>query len=95
MRDLPPVDNAPCSNGNAASNPGEVAGNITDCQGNELAAVLWSHGQAYDLNTLIAPSALHLASAEYINDQGDIFGHGVLPNGDQRVFLLIRNRAGD
>jgi len=53
--------------------------------GDELAAVLWSHGQGYDLNTLIAPSALHLVSAEYISDQGEIVCHGVLPNGDQRV----------
>jgi len=91
MRDLLPVDNAPCSNSNAVNNPGEVVGNIADCHGDELAAVLWSHGQGYDLNTLIAPSALHLASAEYINDQGEIVGHGVLPNGDQRVYLLIPN----
>jgi hypothetical protein len=32
-----------------------------------------------------------MISANYITGQGDIFGHGVLPNGDQRVFLLIRN----
>src|SRR5215469_2693709 len=83
--------NAPCSNGNTVSNNGAVAGNITDCHGDQLAAVLWSHGHAYDLNTLIAPSALHLAGADYINDQGEIVGHGVLPNGDQHAFLLIRN----
>jgi probable HAF family extracellular repeat protein len=91
MRDLLPVENAPCSNSNAVNNPGEGVGNIADCLGDELAAVLWSHGQGYDLNTLIAPSALHLTSAEYINDQGEIVGHGVLPNGGQRVFLLIPN----
>jgi hypothetical protein len=91
MADLPPAGNAPCSNGHAVNDHGEVVGNITDCHGNALAAALWSHGHAYDLNTLIAPSALHLTSAEYINDQGEIVGHAVLPNGDQRVFLLIRN----
>ena len=32
-----------------------------------------------------------MVSADYINNQGDIVGHGVLPNGDQRMFLLIRN----
>jgi probable HAF family extracellular repeat protein len=93
MRDLPPVDSAPCSNGNVVSNSGEVAGNSTDCHGDEEAAVLWTHGHGYDLNTLTAPSALHLISAEYINDQGEIVGHGVLPNGDQRLFLLIRNHS--
>jgi probable HAF family extracellular repeat protein len=91
MRDLPPASNAPCSNGSAVNNYGDVVGNTSDCQGNELAAVLWSHGHAYDLNTLIAPSPLHLLHAEYINDQGEIVGHGVLPNGNQRIFLLIRN----
>jgi probable HAF family extracellular repeat protein len=91
MRDLPPAGNAPCSNGSAVNNLGDIVGNNGDCQGNELAAVLWSHGHAYDLNTLIAPSPLHLLHAEYINDQGEIVGHGVLPNGNQRIFLLIRN----
>jgi probable HAF family extracellular repeat protein len=91
MRDLSPVDGAPCSNGNAVNNPGDVVGNIADCHGDELAAVLWSHGRGYDLNALIAPSALHLVTAQYISDQGEIVGGGVLPNGDQRVFLLIRN----
>jgi probable HAF family extracellular repeat protein len=91
MRDLPPVNNAPCSNGNAVNNRDEVVGNLTDCQGSQLAAAFWSNGHGYDLNTLVAPSALHLTSAEYINSRGEIVGHGVLPNGDRRVFLLIRN----
>jgi hypothetical protein len=32
-----------------------------------------------------------MISADYINNQGDIVGHGVLTNGDQRIFPLIRN----
>jgi hypothetical protein len=32
-----------------------------------------------------------MISADYITNHGNIFGHGVLPNGDQRIFLLIRN----
>lgn len=91
MRDLPPVEGAPCSNGNAVNDGGAVVGNITNCHGDELAAMLWANGRAYDLNTLIAPSALHLFEADYINGQGQIVGRGVLPNGDQHVFLLIRN----
>jgi len=91
MRDLPPVEGAPCSNGNAVNDGGAVAGNITNCHGDELAAMLWANGHAYDLNTLVAPTALHLTEADYINDQGDIVGRGVLPNGDQHIFLLIRN----
>jgi probable HAF family extracellular repeat protein len=89
MHDLAPVDNAPCSNTFSINNLDEAVGNVTDCQGHELDAVLWDHGSAYDLNSLIAPSQLHLDSAEYINDKGEIVGHGTLPNGDQRIFLLI------
>ena len=32
-----------------------------------------------------------MVSADYINNQGDIVGHGVLHGGKQRMFLLIRN----
>jgi probable HAF family extracellular repeat protein len=89
MRALSPVNGAPCSNAGSINASGEVVGNATDCQGNELAAVLWRHGTAVDLNTLVAPSDLHLTTAEFINDKGEIVGFGKLPNGDQRVFLLI------
>jgi probable HAF family extracellular repeat protein len=91
MRELPPVGGAPCSNGEAVNNPGDVVGNNSDCQGNLLTAVLWRDGHGYDLNTLIAPSPLHLTNARYINDQGRIVADGFLPNGDQRVVLLTRN----
>jgi hypothetical protein len=30
-------------------------------------------------------------SGEYIDDRGDIFGHGVYPNDDSRMFLLLRD----
>jgi probable HAF family extracellular repeat protein len=93
MRDLLPVNGAPCSNAFSVNSRDEVVGNATDCHGHELAAVLWKNGNAIDLDTLVAPSELHLSSAEYINDQGEIVGHGVLPNGDQRVFLLIPNHS--
>jgi probable HAF family extracellular repeat protein len=85
---LPPIHGALCSNGFGINNRDEVVGNATDCRGNALAAVLWRHGVAYDLNALVAPSPLHLVEAEYISDRGEIVGVGVLPNGDQHVFLL-------
>jgi probable HAF family extracellular repeat protein len=91
MRDLPPVGGAPWAFANSVNDQDQVVGNETDTNGNELFPVLWSGGHGYDLNTLIAPSALHLVNAEYINGQGEIVGRGVLPNGDQRIFLLIRN----
>ena len=43
-----------------------------------------------NLNTLVLPgSGLTLIAAAYINDQGEIAGAGVLPNGDLRAVLLI------
>ena len=91
MTDLPPVGGAPVASGNGVNDHGQVVGNENDTHGNEVIAALWSGGHGYDLNTLVAPNPLQMISADYINNQGAIFGHGVLPNGDQRIFLLIRN----
>jgi uncharacterized membrane protein len=91
MTDLPPVGGAAMAFGNGANDHGQVVGPGTDANANDLIALLWSGGHGYDLNTLVAPHPLQMISADYINNQGDIFGHGVLPNGDQRIFLLIRN----
>jgi probable HAF family extracellular repeat protein len=54
-------------------------------------AFLWEHGgPMIDLNTLIpANSPLLLLDAAYINDRGEISGHGLTPSGDNHVFLLI------
>jgi probable HAF family extracellular repeat protein len=54
-------------------------------------AALWVNGHPYDLNQLVAPTSLRMIEATYINNHGDIVGHGTLPNGDQRMFLLTRN----
>jgi probable HAF family extracellular repeat protein len=93
MRDLPPLTGLPCSNAGSVNNHDEAVGNSSDCHGVELAAMLWKDGSTYDLNTLVAPSNLHLTTAEYIDDDGEIAGIGRLPNGDEHVFLLIPNRS--
>jgi probable HAF family extracellular repeat protein len=51
-------------------------------------AWLWERGIMRDLNTLVAPSSLHLTGASYIDDQGRIAATGVLPNGHVRAVLL-------
>lgn len=91
MTDLPPVGGAPWAFGNAVNDRDQVVGNENTASNHEVIAVLWSGGHGYDLNTLVAPNPMQMISADYITNQGDIFGHGVLPNGDQRVFLLVRN----
>jgi probable HAF family extracellular repeat protein len=55
---------------------------------------LWQDGQIHDLNTLVTPgSGITVAAAAFINDSGEIYGTGVLPNGDQHVILLIPNKS--
>jgi probable HAF family extracellular repeat protein len=93
MTGLPPTGGAPWSFAQGVNDSGLVVGGDSNTKGQELAAVAWAGGRSYDLNKLIAPSKLHLAEAEYVDNRGDIVGHGVLPNGDQRVFLLVRNRS--
>ena len=90
--DLPPIDGAAWSGANSINDQGQIVGTINDTSGDQLAAVLWSNGNAYDLNTLVAPSSLQLISGEYINDHGDIVSTALL-NGDRRIVLLIPNHA--
>jgi probable HAF family extracellular repeat protein len=89
MLDLPPVPGDRCSQANVINARGQVAGADVDCRnGNNLNAVLWQHGHAYNLNSLIAPTQLHLNEAFFISARGQIACLGTLPNGDQRVALL-------
>jgi hypothetical protein len=75
------------------NNHDQVVGHETDANDKEIMAALWEDGHGYDLNRLVARSSLRMISANYINDRGDIVGYGILPNGDQRMFLLTRNAA--
>ena len=91
MRDPPPPAGAPCSAGFAINDRDDVVGEASDCQGNNLAPILWHKGIPYDLSTLIAPTNLRLDEPEYISDEGEIVGHGFLPNGDIHEFMLVPN----
>ena len=97
MIDLPPVAGAPWAFGQAVNNLGQVVGtevlpNFDDDSFREILAPLWTGGHAYDLNTLVAPNPLQMTSALYINDRGDIVGHGFMPDGTQRIFLRSATR---
>ena len=95
MVDLPPVGGAAQAFGNAINDRDQVVGNQSDSNFNEVSAALWTGGHGYDLNTLVAPSDFQMISADYIDNRGEIFGHGLYtsgPNaGNARVFVLIRN----
>jgi probable HAF family extracellular repeat protein len=89
MRDLPPLSGAACSDATAINDSGVAVGDASDCHDNSIAAMVWRHGSATDLNTLIAPTSTHLAKALYISERGEIVGSSVLANGDGHMFLLI------
>jgi probable HAF family extracellular repeat protein len=78
---------------NCINNRDQVVGGELKTTETPVIAALWADGHAYNLNKLIAPSALRMTSANYINNQGYIVGYGTLPNRDQRMFLLTRNPA--
>jgi probable HAF family extracellular repeat protein len=88
MSDLTGPSSSQCTYAEGINRRQEVVGG--EC--GDAAALLWSHGKQYDLNTLIGPTSVHLTEASYINDRGEIASLGVLPNGDQHVFLLRPSR---
>jgi probable HAF family extracellular repeat protein len=76
---------------NSVNNHDQVVGTEGDSKGNHPTAILWTGGHGHDLNTLAAPSALHLTDALTVTKAGEIIGEGVLPNGDLRNFVLMPN----
>ena len=69
---------------------GQVVGQSISCDFTVFTAFLWQDDQIIDLNVFVpAGSGLMLNEVEEINDHGEIFGIGTLPNGDARAFLLI------
>jgi probable HAF family extracellular repeat protein len=89
--DLPPLPGTVNAFPQSVNDRDQVVGETDDANYNPIIAALWVGDRTYDLNTLIAPSSLHLVSAGYINNRGDIVGWGLLPDGSQREFLLTRN----
>jgi probable HAF family extracellular repeat protein len=88
MQDLPPIGGDLCSQANVINARGQVVGADSDCGNQNLNAVLWQNGSSFDLNTLLAPIALHLTEAFFISPSGEIACLGTLPNGDSRVAIL-------
>jgi probable HAF family extracellular repeat protein len=91
MTGLPPLPGAQCSNGGIVTDSGELLGNSTDCHGNAT-AVIWNDGSPTALNTLAAPSPLHMTDVEGINRAGQIIGEAKTPDGNTHDFLLTPTR---
>jgi probable HAF family extracellular repeat protein len=84
MTDLTGADSSQCTGAEGINNRDQVVGSTCG----ESDALLWKDGRQYDLNTLVAPSDIQLTEATFITDRGEIAALGVLPNGDQHVFVL-------
>jgi probable HAF family extracellular repeat protein len=89
MLDLPPAPGDRCSQANSINARGQAVGADFNCRtGDNVNAMLWQNGHAYNLNSLIAPTRLHLTEAFFISAHGQIGCLGTLPNGDFHVVLV-------
>jgi probable HAF family extracellular repeat protein len=76
--------------GDAVNASGQVVGASGDAALFYPHAFLYSGGQMFDLNDLIAPgSGFTLEWAYHISDAGYITGYGLAPDGQAHAFLLI------
>ena len=80
-----------CAYANSINAKGRVVGRSGLCLIADAHAFLWEKGgPLVDLNTLVpSGNGVHLTSALFINDKGEIAATGLLGNGDQHAFLLI------
>ncbi len=84
MTDLTGADNPSCTFAEWINDSDQVVGG--SCSDGR--ALVWRDGKEYHLDDLVGPTDVHLIEAAYISDSGEISAVGLLPNGDQHVFLL-------
>jgi probable HAF family extracellular repeat protein len=92
MSDLGTV--APCARSTAVSinSASQIVGGLGGCTGpfNGGAFYVEKGKPMVDLNTLIdPPSPIHLDAPWNINERGEIFGSGLLPDGSARAVVLV------
>jgi len=101
MTDLGAV--APCTRSTATSinSANHIVGGLGACTDDPNAPTFFSafyteKGKPMvDLNTLITPASdIHLTDAWNINNRGEILANGKLPDGSERVVLLVPNPPG-
>jgi probable HAF family extracellular repeat protein len=60
------------------------------CDGTDHHGFLWENGSIFDLQTLVAGSSeIAITGGTDINERGEIFGTGALPDGNSHLILLI------
>ena len=80
------------SQANGINDSGEVVGESDTTNDSAQHAFLYSNGSMTDLNSLISPSSgWTLLDATAVNDNGQIAGYGVNPEGNDEAFLLTPN----
>lgn len=84
MTDLTGAGSSQCTFAEGINARRQIVGGTCD----ESDALLWNDGRQVDINTVVAPTDVHLTEAAFISDRGEIAALGVLPNGNQHVFLL-------
>jgi uncharacterized membrane protein len=84
MTDLTGAGSSQCTFAEAINDRDQAVGGTCDGQ----VALLWTGGKQYELNSVVAPSDIHLTEGTFINDRGQIVALGTLPNGNQHLFLL-------
>jgi len=90
MTDLGTAKGWPCSTAIDINSKGRVIIDTGICFVGGGPGMLWENGTLYDLNKLIPPnSGIYISGVNFVNDRGEIGANGVLPNGDQRVLLLV------
>lgn len=77
------------SNANAINNQGEIVGIMNVGAGGVLRAFIYTSGPMIDANTLLPPnSGWTLQAATAVNDNGQVVGYGLAPDGNVHGFLL-------
>jgi probable HAF family extracellular repeat protein len=87
---LPGFPDSSCTGAFGINSRDQVVGQGGLCGDPEPHAFLWENGDMVDVNSLVPPGTnLTLVEIEQINDSGEMFGIGTLPDGNNRAFLLI------
>jgi probable HAF family extracellular repeat protein len=91
MIDLGTVNNFSCADGRVINGRGQAVGVSFNCSGEGgQHGYIWQNGTIIDLNVFVPPTSdLTIVDSHYINDAGEIAAVGILPDGSERVAVLI------